>query len=61
MIPDYIASNEGLDDMILANAEMDPRDDELSNEVVCEIVQGCVLAWWLAAGGVNVAYPKADA
>jgi hypothetical protein len=46
-IPDYILRNDGLDDLLTFNAEFDPRCDEISNDVVREIVRDCCMTYWI--------------
>jgi hypothetical protein len=43
--PDLLA-NPGLDELIVMNAEMQPGDDEASNDAVQIVVQTCVWNWW---------------
>ncbi len=44
--PDLL-ENDGLDELIVANAEMIPGDDEASNDAVQIVVMTCVMNWWI--------------
>jgi hypothetical protein len=49
VVPDYVIANDGLDALLVENAEMDPGDDEASNECVRDLVFGC----WFRAYRMN--------
>lgn len=44
--PDLL-KNPGLDELIVMNAEMQPGDDEASNDAVQIVVMTCVMNWWI--------------